>query len=64
MVRGAELRRELAAHGIVVRCPSNTELAEEAPTAYKDVERVVDVIDRAGVARKVARLLPLGVLKG
>jgi tRNA-splicing ligase RtcB (3'-phosphate/5'-hydroxy nucleic acid ligase) len=64
MVRGGELRKELAARGIVVRCPSNAELAEEAPTAYKDVERVVDVVERANVARKVARLVPLGVLKG
>ncbi len=63
-VRGGELRKELALHGIAVRCPSNAELAEEAPLAYKDVERVVDVVDRAGLARKVARLLPLGVLKG
>jgi tRNA-splicing ligase RtcB len=64
MVRGGELRKELAAHGIAVRCPSNAELAEEAPTAYKDVERVVDVVERAGVARRVARLAPMGVLKG
>jgi tRNA-splicing ligase RtcB (3'-phosphate/5'-hydroxy nucleic acid ligase) len=64
MVRGGELRKELEARGIAVRCPSNAELAEEAPTAYKDVERVVDVVERAGVARKVARLVPLGVLKG
>lgn len=64
MVRGGELRRELAARGIAVRCPSNAELAEEAPSAYKDVERVVDVVERAGLARKVARLVPLGVLKG
>ncbi|MBI2388400.1 MAG: RtcB family protein [Deltaproteobacteria bacterium] len=63
-VVGAELRRELEAKGIVVRCPSNAELAEEAPVAYKDVERVVDVVARAGVARKVARLVPIGVLKG
>ena len=63
-VRGGELRKELAARGIVVRCPSNAELAEEAPSAYKDVERVVDVVERAGVARKVARLVPLGVLEG
>jgi tRNA-splicing ligase RtcB len=47
----------------VVRCPSNAELAEEA-LAYKDVERVVDVVARAGIARKVARLRPWGVLKG
>jgi tRNA-splicing ligase RtcB len=63
-VTGAALRRELEAAGIVVRCPSNEELAEEAPVAYKDVERVVDVVARAGVARKVARLKPIGVLKG
>lgn len=40
------------------------ELAEEAPVAYKDVDRVVDVVERAGIARKVARLRPMGVLKG
>ena len=62
--QGGALRRELEAQGIVVRCPSNSELAEEAPIAYKDVERVVDVIERAGIARKVARLRPIGVLKG
>jgi tRNA-splicing ligase RtcB len=61
---GAEVRRELEARGIVVRCPSSGELAEEAPTAYKDVERVVEVVHRAGLARKVARLRPLGVVKG
>jgi tRNA-splicing ligase RtcB len=64
MVRGSELRKELEARGIAVRCPSNAELAEEAPSAYKDVERVVDVVERAGLAKKVARLVPLGVLKG
>jgi tRNA-splicing ligase RtcB len=64
LVVGASLRRELEARGIVVRCPSNSELAEEAPVAYKDVERVVDVVARAGIARKVARLRPIGVLKG
>jgi len=63
-VVGHALRRELEAAGIVVRCPSNEELAEEAPLAYKDVERVVDVVARAGIAKKVARLRPLGVLKG
>jgi tRNA-splicing ligase RtcB len=63
-IKGAELRKQLEAQGIVVSCPSNAELAEEAPSAYKDVERVVDVVARAGIARKVARLRPLGVLKG
>jgi tRNA-splicing ligase RtcB len=61
---GHETRRALEARGIIVRCPSNTELAEEAPHAYKNVDRVVDVVDRAGLARKVARLRPLGVIKG
>jgi tRNA-splicing ligase RtcB len=61
---GHEVRRELEAQGIVVACPSSGELAEEAPFAYKDVERVVDVVHRAGLARKVARLRPLGVVKG
>ncbi|MGZ6659623.1 MAG: RtcB family protein [Solirubrobacteraceae bacterium] len=63
-VTGAELRRELAAQGIVVRCPSNRGLAEEAPLAYKDVERVVGVVERAGLAGRVAQLIPLGVVKG
>jgi len=61
---GHEVRRELEAQGIVVACPSSGELAEEAPFAYKDVERVVDVVHRAGLARRVARLRPLGVVKG
>jgi tRNA-splicing ligase RtcB len=61
---GHLVRKELEARGIAVRCASNAELAEEAPFAYKDVERVVEVIAKAGIARKVARLTPLGVLKG
>jgi tRNA-splicing ligase RtcB len=44
--------------------PSNAELAEEAPLADKNVERVVDVVVQAGLARKVARFAPRGVLKG
>ena len=63
-IGGAELRRELEARGIVVRSASNKGLAEEAPFAYKDVERVVDVVARAGLARPVAQLVPLGVVKG
>lgn len=61
---GHEVRQELADRGIIVRCPGNQELAEEAPHAYKDVDRVVEVVHRAGLARKVARLVPLGVIKG
>ncbi|HXG77072.1 MAG TPA: RtcB family protein [Gaiellaceae bacterium] len=63
-IGGAELRRQLEAQGIVVRCPSPKGLAEEAPFAYKDVDRVVRVVERAGLARRVARLRPLGVVKG
>jgi tRNA-splicing ligase RtcB len=63
-IGGHELRRELEARGIVVRCPSAKGLAEEAPFAYKDVDRVVRVVEQAGLARRVARLVPLGVVKG
>jgi len=63
-IGGAELRRQLEAQGIVVRSASNRGLAEEAPFAYKDVERVVEVVERAGIARRVAQLVPLGVVKG
>jgi tRNA-splicing ligase RtcB len=63
-IGGAALRKRLEADGIVVRCPSNKGLAEEAPFAYKDVERVVDVVAAAGLARRVVRLRPLGVVKG
>ncbi len=63
-IGGRELRRELEERGIVVRCPSLKGLAEEAPFAYKDVERVVRVVEQAGLARRVARLVPLGVVKG
>jgi tRNA-splicing ligase RtcB len=63
-IQGAELRRELEDAGITVRSPSNKGLAEEAPFAYKDVERVVAVVERAGLALRVARLRPIGVVKG
>lgn len=63
-VRGEKLREDLAARGIVVRAGSLAGLAEEAPSAYKDVSRVVAVVARAGLARMVARLEPLAVIKG
>ena len=63
-IDGAELRRQLEEQGIVVRSPSNRGLAEEAPFAYKDVERVVEIVERAGLARRVVQLVPLGVVKG
>ena len=63
-IAGVDLRRQLEAQGIVVRSASNKGLAEEAPLAYKDVDVVVDVVERARLARRVARLVPLGVVKG
>jgi tRNA-splicing ligase RtcB len=63
-VWGAELREELEAGGIHIRAGSMAGLAEEAPIAYKDVDNVVEVVDGAGIARKVARLRPIGVVKG
>lgn len=63
-VRGDQLRRELEASGIAVRAGSARGLAEEAPVAYKDVDEVVATCERAGLARRVARLRPLGVVKG
>jgi tRNA-splicing ligase RtcB len=63
-VWGAELREELEAEGIHVRAGSMAGLAEEAPVAYKDVDRVVEVVHGSGIAKKVARLVPLAVIKG
>ena len=63
-IAGVDLRRQLEAQGIVVRSASNKGLAEEAPFAYKDVDVVVDVVERARLARRVARLVPVGVVKG
>ncbi len=59
-----EVTRALAAKGIVVRAASREGVTEEAPGAYKDVEEVVKVAEGAGLTRRVARLLPLGVVKG
>jgi len=62
--RGRAIDRELAAAGIVVRSQGPKTLGEEMPEAYKDVERVVSVMDGAGISPKVVRLRPLGVVKG
>lgn len=64
VARKRDLRREFAERGIQVRASSFATIAEEIPEAYKDVAEVVDVVDRAGIGRKVARLRPVGVLKG
>lgn len=63
-VQGSSLRRSLEASGVSVRASSLRGLAEEAPTAYKDVDEVVAACEAAGLARRVARLHPIGVVKG
>ncbi len=63
-VRGDKLKQELEKHGIEVRAGSLAGLAEEAPEAYKDVDMVVQTVSEAGIAKKVARLRPVAVIKG
>ncbi|MGB1586611.1 MAG: RtcB family protein [Thermoplasmatota archaeon] len=61
---GQQLIDELAKQGILVRATSQNVAAEEAPEAYKDVSQVVQSVENAGLARRVARMRPLGVVKG
>jgi tRNA-splicing ligase RtcB len=63
-VRGDQLQRQLETKGIRIRAGSMAGLAEEAPVAYKDVDLVVETVAGAGIARKVARLVPVAVIKG
>ncbi len=63
-IRGDQLKRELEERGLVIIAGHLPLLAEEAPQAYKDVSRVVEICHNAGLSKKVARLRPLGVLKG
>jgi tRNA-splicing ligase RtcB len=63
-VQGDSLRRELETRGIKIRAGSLPGLAEEAPSAYKDVDLVVETVSEAGIAKKVARLKPVAVIKG
>ncbi len=62
--RGRLIDQELDRRGVIVRAAGRATLAEEMPEAYKDVSRVVEVVHRAGISAKVARLRPLGVVKG
>ena len=61
---GSEVLSKLQRQGIVVRSAGKKTLAEEAPEAYKDVDRVVEICHEAGISRRVARLCPLAVVKG
>lgn len=62
--RGRSIERELEEKGIIVIGRGHKGVAEEQPAAYKDVNEVVDVVHRAGIAKKVARMRPIGVIKG
>ena len=61
---GRRIDKELDALGIIARARGHKGLAEEQPAAYKDVDQVVEVVDKAGISKKVARLRPVGVIKG
>jgi len=63
-LRGKSVFDEMEKWGVLVACASRKMLAEEIPEAYKDVTTVVNVVERAGIARKVARLRPVAVVKG
>jgi len=62
--KGRDVARELENKGIIVRGASRGTIAEEIPDAYKDVTDVVNVVHNAGISRKVAKLVPMGVIKG
>lgn len=64
MVWGSDLIKELNKRGIIIKCGSPAGLAEEAPKAYKDVDQVVNIVANAGLAKKVAKVVPLAVIKG
>ena len=61
---GEDVKRKLESKGIVVRAAQMSVIAEECPEAYKDIDRVCEVSHKAGIARLVARLVPMGVAKG
>ena len=65
LLKGRDIQQELREQGIIVRAHGGwASLAEEAPVAYKDVADVVEVCHNAGLCKKVARMRPLGVIKG
>ena len=64
LIRGDQLIKELERKGIHIQAGSLSGLAEEAPAAYKDVDRVIEAVVGAGIAKKIARLIPLAVVKG
>jgi tRNA-splicing ligase RtcB len=63
-ITGKQVLSELESKGIIVRCASIKGIAEESPLAYKDVNKVVEIVHRAGLAKKVAKVAPMAVIKG
>ena len=63
-LRGSDIAHKLAMRGIIVKSDNMSSLAEEASDAYKDVAGVIEVVHKADISRKVARVVPLGVIKG
>lgn len=63
-MNGEAVQAELARQGVTVRAEKASVIAEEAPSVYKNSDDVVDVVDSLGIAQKVARLIPIGVIKG
>ena len=61
---GRRIDKELESRGVIARAQSRRGLAEEQPKAYKNVDDVVDVVHEAGLSAKVARMRPIGVIKG
>jgi tRNA-splicing ligase RtcB len=61
---GQEIVNNLENKGIIVKCHSMRGIAEEAPQAYKNIDEVVEVVHQAGLSKKVAKLIPLAVIKG
>ena len=62
--KGETLKRDLFARGITIRAGSISGLAEEAPNAYKDVDEVIEITTKIGLAKKVAVIKPVIVIKG
>ena len=62
-ISGKQLKKDMEAKGILIRAGSLKGIAAEAPGAYKDVDEVVDVVDKIGIANKVASLMPVAVIK-
>ncbi|GAI06535.1 unnamed protein product, partial [marine sediment metagenome] len=58
------LEKELEDKGILVMAKGRETIAEEMPESYKDVDHVVEIVEKANLSRKVAKLRPLGVIKG